>query len=271
MIIACQNFKGGSGKTTTTINLGTQLALLGHKVLLIDLSEQSDLTYNLLRSEPSINIKNLKSFYDIVLDRCSFLDCIIRPSFAKERNLHLDILPSNSSVGLLSEHFIKVPGTGKTRFVNTIKNMISGFYDFILLDNHNGIGQLEYHSLLVADFLIIPISDMESVKNSPKTIGIKKLADEESDKNTPFRYLLNKMKSINTDGNVSQNEPKGQRRIREQLFETYGNLLFETIIKDFSGFQTVKSENTALPVVLKYKDYTFYKSLADELMLWRKI
>jgi cellulose biosynthesis protein BcsQ len=182
----------------------------------------------------------------------------------------LDILPSSSSVGSLSDHFIKYPGTGKTKFASTIKNKISNYYDYVLLDNHNGVGQLEYYSLLVADFLIIPISDMESVKNSVKTIGLKKTADEEAEKDTPFRYLLNKMKSVSSDGQVSLNEPRGQKRIREKLYQAYGNLLFETIIKDFSGFQTVKTDNSALPVVLRYKDYLYYNKLAEEITLWRQ-
>ena len=47
MIISISNHKGGVGKTTSTINIGVALHKLGHKVLIVDLDAQANLTHSL--------------------------------------------------------------------------------------------------------------------------------------------------------------------------------------------------------------------------------
>lgn len=50
-IISFANHKGGVGKTTTTASVGSILASLGKKVLLVDMDAQSNLTSSLLKNE----------------------------------------------------------------------------------------------------------------------------------------------------------------------------------------------------------------------------
>ena len=62
--IACANQKGGVGKTTTVVNLGSYLALAGERVLVVDLDPQGNATSGLGLDRTTIE----RSVYDAVID-----------------------------------------------------------------------------------------------------------------------------------------------------------------------------------------------------------
>ena len=84
--IALLNQKGGVGKTTTTANLGACLAMLGKKVLVIDMDPQANLSVHL-----GVDIHSLKySVYDIIRGACKPDGVIL------STKIHgLDIIPAN--------------------------------------------------------------------------------------------------------------------------------------------------------------------------------
>ena len=55
-IISILNHKGGTGKTTTTVNLGKALAIQKKKVLIIDIDSQSNLSQHVGVEEPEITV-----------------------------------------------------------------------------------------------------------------------------------------------------------------------------------------------------------------------
>jgi chromosome partitioning protein len=85
-IIAVCNQKGGTGKTTTSINLSVYLALEGHRVLLIDSDPQGNSTSGLGIDKNTIE----KSLYHVLISHVEAQDVIIK---TKVENLFL--IPSN--------------------------------------------------------------------------------------------------------------------------------------------------------------------------------
>src|SRR3954462_13616843 len=86
-IIAVANQKGGVGKTTTTVNLGAELAAMGRRVLLIDLDPQAAATYSLGVDPESLDL----TLYNVMVRQEAPMERIIQPSGVE----NLDLIPSN--------------------------------------------------------------------------------------------------------------------------------------------------------------------------------
>ena len=83
--IAVINYKGGTGKTTTTLNIGYALSIKGYKVLLVDIDPQGSISF-FCNQKPKYNL------YDILIEDIPIEKCI-----HSLRN-NLDIICSNERV-----------------------------------------------------------------------------------------------------------------------------------------------------------------------------
>jgi chromosome partitioning protein len=144
--ISICNQKGGTGKTTTAVNLASALASLGKKILIIDLDPQGNAT-----SGVGINKNEIKkSIYDVLLNRLPLHEITVKTNFQ-----NLEIAPCNINltgceielVGALSRE------TRLKRAIEPIKDM----YDYIFIDSPPSLGLLTLNSLVASDSIIIPI------------------------------------------------------------------------------------------------------------------
>ncbi len=147
MIISIAIQKGGSGKTTTTINLGAALARLGKSVLLIDLDPQASLTHGLGEMEPQ------KSIYHLIMAMANGQNVNVQDSIIK--NAGLDLLPS--SIELAGAELELVNIYGRERILQSLLHPLITTYDFILIDCPPAINMLTVNALHASDSIVLPM------------------------------------------------------------------------------------------------------------------
>ncbi len=144
-IISVLNYKGGTGKTTTVVNLGAGLALSGARVLCLDMDPQGSLgTW--------LGVRHTCGVADVMLGYVAPEACIVP---ARE---NLDLILGSQALVHVEGQLWKFPDERAARRVlhHTMKNVNS--YDYILLDCSHSISMLTHNALLYANELIIPVS-----------------------------------------------------------------------------------------------------------------
>ena len=144
--IACANQKGGVGKTTTVISLGSYLALAGERVLVIDLDPQGNATSGLGFDRASID----RSIYDGVVDGAAASDLIMTGPLP-----NLDLVPS--AIALAGAELELAPVEGRERRLSRLLAAIADRYDYILVDCPPALGLLTVNALTAADAVLIPL------------------------------------------------------------------------------------------------------------------
>ncbi|MDD2446046.1 MAG: AAA family ATPase, partial [Clostridia bacterium] len=122
-IIAFANQKGGVGKTTTCINLAAYIAVMGKKVLIVDMDPQGNATSGVGIEKNS----SLKTIYNLIDGDCSIEEVILQTQFE-----NLDIVPA--TVDLAGAEIDLVQMKAREKIVKNILNRIVENYDYILID-----------------------------------------------------------------------------------------------------------------------------------------
>jgi len=145
-IIAVANQKGGVGKTTTTVNLASAIALEGRSVLLIDLDPQGNATSGL-----GIDPRVLKTtVYDGLIGNVKAQE--VRTA----TTVHgLSILPANADLGGAE---IELANTeGRESYLKNMVAEIAQQYDVIFIDCPPALGVLTINALTAANSVLIPV------------------------------------------------------------------------------------------------------------------
>ncbi|AWG43382.1 cobalamin biosynthesis protein CobQ (plasmid) [Candidatus Borreliella tachyglossi] len=172
-IITVASIKGGVGKSTTALVFSDILSSKNYKTLLIDLDPQASSTsfyINLIKNK-DIDIKQI-NIYRVLKKELDIENSIINVSE------NIDFISSHLTLSQFNEESISLKESLLKIFLSYIKSK----YDFIIMDTAPTLGSLLNNSLIITDYLIIPlptdqwaIESLDLIANRLKDIFRSKL------------------------------------------------------------------------------------------------
>ena len=145
-IISVANQKGGVGKTTTTVNLGASLALMGKKVLLVDIDAQGNATSGMGVRKPDVT----QDVYDVLVNEIP-MEEVILPSSRE----NLDIVPA--TLQLAGAEIELTSMMARESRLKSALATVKDRYDFILIDCPPSLGHLTINAFTASHSILIPV------------------------------------------------------------------------------------------------------------------
>ncbi len=145
-VLAITNQKGGVGKTTTSINLGSYLSAAGKTVVIMDLDPQANATEGL-----GVKLKaKTPTMYEVLIGQVNSQDAL-------QRTAHKDlfVIPSTTNLAGAAIELMQQPYR-EYRLRRALKPLREQF-DFILIDCPPSLGLLTINGLVASDRLLIPV------------------------------------------------------------------------------------------------------------------
>lgn len=149
-VLAVSNQKGGVGKTTTAINLGTALAAIGEKVLIVDMDPQGNASTGLGVPRETRRV----TIYDVIVDGRSVDDSAVPTTVPG-----LDIVPADADMSGVE---IELSQADRRSF--RLRDALRGQgaegqtrYDYVLIDCPPSLNLLTLNAMAAADAVLVPL------------------------------------------------------------------------------------------------------------------
>lgn len=170
-VFAVANQKGGVGKTTTSINLGTALAAVGRRVLIVDFDAQGNASTGLGVPRQKRELTS----YDVVIDRVPLREAAVQTIVPR---LHL-VAGDENLAGVETELADDPKRSFRLRqAVRELKESSTGQddYDYVLIDCPPSLSALTINAMTAADALLVPLQceflALEGLSQLLKTIEL---------------------------------------------------------------------------------------------------
>ena len=146
-VIAVTNQKGGSGKTTTAVNLAAALGQLGRRVLVLDLDPQASASAWLGVRDGGTGLLDA-----LVAEDGGSLAGLIRPGSAHG----VDLIPASPQLALAERRLAETVG-GDRVLLGLLRTLPRDRWDYLLIDCPPALGQLTINALAAAGEILVPV------------------------------------------------------------------------------------------------------------------
>ena len=247
-ILAVVNQKGGTAKTTTSVNLAAYIALSGRRVLLLDIDPQGSASSGTGIVKASVS----KCMYNILINDVSIDEVKQKTSVNGLEIVPATVKLSGSEIELVNmmsrEHRLKAA-------IDKVKNV----YDYFIIDCPPSLGLLTLNALAASDSIIVPIQcefyALEGLSQLTRTI---QLVQKHLNPRLSLGGIVLTMYDSRT--NLSQ-------QVADEVKKHFKDKVFDTVIP--RNVRLSEAPSYGMPISQydgRSKGADAYRSLAEEVM-----
>ena len=247
MILSVLNNKGGTGKTTTSINIAAATALEGKKVLLVDLDAQGNATTGLGFEKATLT----STVYNLLSQTRRAEEVLLDTGVE-----NLWLLPSNLDLAGAEVELSSAPG--REYVLRESIASIRDRFDNIVIDCPPNIGLLTLNALVTSDLILIPVQcEFYPMEGLPTLLKVMDLVKSRLKAAFDYRIILT----------MFDRRTALSRRVLEQVRGSFGRRVLKTVIP--RSVRMAEAPSKGLPGIIyrpKNPAAEQYRAAAKELL-----
>ncbi|SHJ41633.1 ParA family protein [Lutispora thermophila] len=248
--IAFTNQKGGTGKSTSCINIGAILGNMGYKVLVIDLDPQGNCTQGFGLKESDIQLK--PSIYDVLVNEKPIEEAIISTEYKNVDVVSSYIVLANAELELAS-------AMSRETILQQAIIESSMDYDYILFDLPPNLGLLTLNGLAAANEVIIPVDvGVFAISGINQLVKVINMVKRKINQQLSITGIL--LTKVDGRTNLS-------KEIHSSLADIFGDKLFKNVVH--INVKIAEAQKEQKPVFYYDKDCRGtieYKLITEEIV-----